>query len=91
MTITDNPISVSLDGDESITVPPGETWKVTIKATTSATGSDASIRINGLNISRRDETEHHSDLKPFNTVLIEGDTVLARNLIRCHIGGFVVN
>ena len=76
MSLTENPVSTVLD-NESITVPEGETWRVTISS-----DSANEIVINQISLSR--DTDDVGD--QIETVLTEGDTVEGT----LHIGGFAL-
>ena len=77
MSVTDNPVSISLGGNESITVPTEETWKVFI------TGSSG-VLING------DEVVNSStEPRQVETVVTSGDIIATDGSTDyIHIGGF---
>lgn len=58
--IADNPVSVTLSSGESVTVPTGESWKIT-----GHFAKSGDVRINGQIIGRYE----------FETVLNEGDSI----------------
>ena len=84
MSITDNPISIQLDAEESITVPDAETWRVTVWFFVRGGANFADISINGL------ELRSEGNPTGFETVLTEGDEIETDDDARVHIGGFSI-
>jgi hypothetical protein len=77
-----DPISVSLKGGESTTVPAGETWAVTVTVS-----GQARIAVNGARLAEGGTLESLST----ETVLTEGDTVEEQaGNNGGHIGGWAV-
>jgi hypothetical protein len=97
----DNPtVSVHLNKGESVSVPSGETWKVTV--TMSLVNDDGEILLNGNGAflgtqNRADGSSSHGGKTVWNGVVFEsGDTIKfvdpATNGPRgCYLSGFVVD
>lgn len=92
--IDNSPVSISLSGGESTSVPSGETWQVSIYSAPSSNSSFGSIRINGNGFSMAnsgydDDRNHRMEMN--SVVLTSGDTVSTGSNTSAHISGFVVN
>lgn len=85
--IDNTPVSISLSGDESTTVPTGETWKVTLTC-----GSNTELHINGGRITGSNAGNGEPNVDEFETVLTGGDSITngLTGTVMCHIGGFKV-
>ena len=87
-TVSNSPVSITLKENESVTVPSGEVWKVTISIGLACRCEINNVRISGTYYS--DEP----NVIPVETVLVGGDTVKNSYVganSNIHIGGFVVN
>jgi len=88
MSITDNPISITLGPDESTTVPTGETWSVTIQLGGSNDITGASV--NNRQVARV-VSEATREAYSFETVLTSGDEIgESEGGGGIHIGGFSI-
>lgn len=90
--VYNEPVSVSLQSGESITVPSGEVWKVVINC--AAQQNDrGDVRVNGAGfaglstVDSGNPTHSHGSGE---TVLVPGDEVSTHSNGECHIGGFIV-
>lgn len=85
------PVSEQLDRNESITVPNGETWVVTITLSQNNSNnfSDTKVRINGTTVTARN-TGVAPENWSFQTVLKSGDTVSLPKSARGQIGGWAL-
>lgn len=84
--IDNEPVYVVLGNSESITVPTGETWTVTITGTNNASSTNQSITIDGFDypIALSDANDE------MNMVLTEGTTIQCDAYAQIHITGWKV-
>jgi hypothetical protein len=85
------PVSEQLGDDESITVPNGETWVVTITLSQNKPDnfSKTRVKINGTTVTARN-TGVAPENWSFQTVLKSGDTVSTSGNVRSQIGGWAL-
>lgn len=87
-TVDNKAISITLADAETITVPTGETWKVTITVV-----SSERLMINNERIVQSADASGEPNVESFDAVLVAGDTVSDEGAYASggvHIGGFVV-
>ncbi len=87
--VGNEPVSRIVSG-ETLTVPPGEVWKVTLHCGGKSM-SNAKLKINGSKIGRFENREERT-LE--NVVLKGGDTITAKgqyDRLSVHVSGFVVS
>jgi len=84
--IDNTTVSVTLASDESVSVPAGETWRITVSP---HFPEDGSLSVNGTTVAQ-------SGHGPIETVVTDGDTIAtnsggaAGTNPAAHIGGWVV-
>ena len=81
MSITDNPISIQLATDESVTVPDGEIWRVSV-----GSGDNSDLVVNGVEVI----SSNQGYWSTYDTVFVEGDKIEQTDSRGVHIGGFVL-
>lgn len=94
--IDNDPISVTINSNESVTVPSGEVWKANITLATSHSdfSSISFVSINGVSVmdSKFEDDDGTGGGSPSHEcVLVGGDTVEYSGGEGAHISGFVVN
>ena len=97
-TVDNGPVSVTIEDSESVSVPDGEVWKVSITAASTQEGELFAIQVNGTNAStvNNDGTSGDKNPSSWETVLTEGDEISLSDIASggtrgAHIGGFVVS
>ena len=94
-TVDNDVVSISLGTEETVTVPDGETWRVTLSFTPNdRNNNEAFVRINGRNVGFShavDEQSPGNATIVIETVLTSGDSVSSDRDAQGHIGGFVVS
>jgi hypothetical protein len=86
--IDNTPVSITLAENESVSVPTGETWRVTISAP-----NDTRVDINGGKLINSYNGSGEKNMDETQTVVTEGDSIAndySTNSGVLHVGGFKV-
>ncbi|WP_148040755.1 hypothetical protein [Halosegnis longus] len=71
VSVDNDPVSVPLASEESVTVPSGETWVVEVTAINDGSGYDARVKLNGVSVIGAPNAEETTA----SMTLTAGDTI----------------
>ena len=87
--IDDAAVSVQLGGADSVTVPTGEVWNVTVVVSTQNSNNRSGVILNGTRIAEIYDNNNMAQAQVFDLLLQEGDTLeTERSGMGAQIGGF---